>query len=232
VIQELSGTAGAYAEYQAEHLPRSQIRPVRCGFCNTPSPACGTLYTGVSGALICETCIGSVAPEQPATQTSPWRSRIQGMVERTFPPQREYPEPLQVMAARHEPIGPPPDDEDAARQAIEYAFTDPMEVGNDGALVNVEDGVALKQYADQVTARVGAWIAERTNVVELIKFIDATRAAVYTRVQLRDGTPPPAIVHQEGWALLVDGRWKVSRETIRDRWANVGVRIPPAARPD
>ena len=235
VIQELSGYEGQYADYETEaRLPRARIRPVRCGFCNTPSPACGTLYTGVSGALICETCVNAAAeprsePQQPMSR---WRSRLQGMVESQFGvsrPQGEYPMPLEMLAAGHEPVGPPPEDEEAARQAIEYAFTDPMEVGADGALVNVEDGVALKQYADQVTARVGAWIAERTNVVELVKFIDATRAVVYTRAELRDGTPPPAIFHQEGWAVLVDGRWKISRETIRARWAQVGVVIPPAA---
>ncbi len=233
VIQELSGHAGEYPEYQVEpRVPHPQIRPVRCGFCNVPSPACGTLYTGVSGALICEGCVSSVVPEQTPPQVSAWRSRIQGMVERTFPQPREYPEPLQVMAARHEPVGPPPEDEEAARQAIEYAFTDPMEVAADGTLVNVEDGAALKQYADVVMTRVGSWITERTNVVEFVKFIDATRAVVYTRVELRDGTPAPAVFHHEGWAVLVDERWKVSRETIRDRWAQAGVRIPPPAPAD
>jgi hypothetical protein len=31
--------------------------------------------------------------------------------------------------------------------------------------------------------------------------------------------------------VLVDGRWKVSRETIRERWAQAGVVIPPPAPP-
>jgi hypothetical protein len=238
VIQELSGTQGEYAEYRAEpRVPREQIRPVRCGFCNVPSPVCGPIYTGSSGALICESCTMAAAPASARAEPvriSGWRSRLQGMVESQFRgsrPQAEYPLPLQMLAATHEPVGPPPDDVDAARQASEYAFTDPMERAADGTLVNVEDGVALKQYADQVVARAGRWITERVNVVELIKFMDATRAVVYTRAELRDGTPPPAIFHQEGWAVLVDGRWKVSRETIRDRWQQAGIRIPPPAPP-
>jgi len=236
VVQELSGYEGEYAEYRPQRLPRTQIRPARCGFCNVPSPACGTLYTGSSGALICESCIGSAAQEPqepPGPPGSTWRSRFQSMVGSRFtqtPPRAEYPYRLEVLESYHQPIGPPPDDEDAARQAIEYAFTDPMEVSADGTtLVNVEDGFALKRYADQVMGRVGSYISERVNVVELVKFIDATRAVVYTRVELRDGTPAPAIQHHEGWAVLVDGRWKVSRETIRERWAQAGVRIPPPA---
>jgi hypothetical protein len=241
VIQELTGHKGEFAEYHvAPRPPREQIRPVRCGFCNVPSPACGTLYTGFSGALICESCIAAATPPVPSESAEPqqirrWRSRLQGMVEAQFgvgKPQAEYPEPLQIMAARHEPIGPPPDDEEAARQAIEYAFSDPMEVAADGTLVNVEDGVALKQYVDQVMARAGSFIHDRMNVVELVKFIDAARAVVYTRAELRDGTPAPAILHQEGWAVLIDGRWKVSRETIRERWGQAGVTIPPPSPSD
>jgi Clp amino terminal domain, pathogenicity island component len=239
VVQQLSGYQGEYAEYHAEpRVPRPQIRPVRCGFCNVPSPVCGTLYTGVSGALICESCIAAASPPpEPAEpqQIRRWRSRLQGMVGVQFgvgtPPGSEHPEPLQIMAARHEPVGPPPEDEEAARRAIEYAFTDPMELAVDGTLVNVEDGVSLKQYVDQVLARAGTFITTRINVVELVKFIDATRAVVYTRAEWRDGTPLPAILHQEGWAVLVDGRWKVSRETILERWAQAGVVIPPSSPP-
>ena len=237
VVQELSGYQGEHAEYEIEpRLRRGPIRPARCGFCNVPSPACGTLYTGASGALICESCITSAAPTEPAEpeQVRGWRSRLQGMVESQLGVSREqveYPMPLQMMAAQHEPVGPPPDDEEFARRAIEYAFTDPMELAADGTLVNVEDGASLKQYVDQVLARAGTFITNRVNVVELVKFIDASRAVVYTRVEWRDGTPQPAILHQEGWAVLVDGRWKVSRETIRERWAQAGIVIPPASPP-
>jgi hypothetical protein len=140
----------------------------------------------------------------------------------------EQPEPLDVMAARHEPTGPPPEDEDAARQAIEYAFTDPMERSADGnSLVNVEDGAALTPYADQVIGRCGWFIAERENVVELIKFLDATNAVVWTTVKLKDRPPYPIRIYQEGRAVVVDGRWKMARETICERWARAGVHCPP-----
>jgi hypothetical protein len=157
------------------------------------------------------------------------------MVESRFrpsPQRTEYPDRLEVLESFHQPVGPPPDDEEAARRAIEYAFTDPMELSADGTeLVNVEDGVALRPYADQLTHPVRYFIADRENVIELIKFIDATRAVVWTTTRLRHADPPPVKIYQEGWAVLVDGRWKVSRETIRERWAQAGVTTPPPAPP-
>ena len=239
VIQELGGDEGVPVRQTGleSRPPRPDtIRPARCAFCNTPSPECGTLYTGFSAALICEHCVTSVAPSPssaPPSEASTWRSRIQGMVgsRLSASTQRtEYPDRLDVLESFHHSVGPPPDDEDAARRAIEYAFTDPMELSADGtALVNVEDGAALRQYADLLSPRVQSFIAERENVIERIKFIDATRAAVWTTTRLRHGDPPPVKIYQEGWAVLVDGRWKVSRETIRDRWAQVGVTVPPPA---
>src|SRR5262249_37342998 len=162
----------------------------------------------------------------------PWRARLRRMAESRFATgqaqQTEYPEPLEALAARHEPVGPPPEDEEVARQAIEYAFSDPLELSADGTvLVNVEDGAALKPYADRLPPHVQSWIAMHENVVESIKFIDATRAVVFTCVQVRNGPPPPVKIYQEGRAVLVDGRWKVSRETVGRRWAQVGVIIPP-----
>ncbi|MGZ8733575.1 MAG: Clp protease N-terminal domain-containing protein [Acidimicrobiia bacterium] len=38
------------------------LTPARCSFCGTPSPACGTLFSGATGALICERCVDAAAP--------------------------------------------------------------------------------------------------------------------------------------------------------------------------
>jgi hypothetical protein len=247
VIQVLSGYSDADFAREESTVPgagssstavltaeTAGIRPARCGFCNITSPESGPLYTGTSGALICLTCVRSVTSASPSARSQEiavLRARERGPIREPMPPRTEYPEPLQVLTARHEPVGPPPDDEAMARAAIEYAFTDPMEVAADGTLVNVEDGMALKQYADQVRARVGWFIAENENVIEFVKFIDATRAAVWTTTRSRNGPPPPAKVYHEGWAVLVDGRWKVSRETIRERWRQAGIVTPPPAPP-
>jgi hypothetical protein len=231
VIQLLSGTQGEFAEYQVEpRVPRGTIHAARCGFCNVASPECGTLYTGHSGALICETCIGSVAAQLPDPEISTWRSRIQGMVERTFPGRPEYGErePVEVLAARVEPTGPPPDDEDAARRAITDAFLNSMEVGADGrTLINVEDGAALADCAEQVRIRSAAIAPRVGQEIEHIKFLDATTAAVWMTTLL-DGRPPhPGLFRRECRAVFVDGRWKVSRDSMCESWRFGGVECPP-----
>ncbi len=171
VIQLLSGYSEADLAHEQRGVGRSVesepvgIRPARCGFCNMTSPECGPLYTGTSGALICITCAQAAAggsPAERAQHVALMRARAWGPIREFVPERTEYPEPLDVLAARHEPAGPPPVDEETARQAIEYAFTDPMEVSaDDTELVNVEDGLALKPYGDQVMDRVGWMIRTR-----------------------------------------------------------------------
>jgi hypothetical protein len=229
VIQELSAYQGEYAEYRAEpRVPREQIRPVRCGFCNIASPDCGTLYTGSSGALICESCINSVARQQPPEQVSARWSRVKGMVERTL--RFEQREPVEELAARVEPTGPPPEDEEAARQAVFDAFMNTMEVGADGrTLINVEDGAALAECAEEIRRRVGQLVDQTETVVEHIKFLDATTAIVWSTTLLHGRPPHPGLNRAEGRAVFVDGRWKVARDTMCLRWSYAGVHCPPPA---
>ncbi len=40
----------------------SSLTPAVCSFCGTPSPGCGTLFSGATGALICAQCVKGVAP--------------------------------------------------------------------------------------------------------------------------------------------------------------------------
>lgn len=40
----------------------SGLTPALCSFCGTPSPGCGTLFRGATGALICENCARGAAP--------------------------------------------------------------------------------------------------------------------------------------------------------------------------
>jgi hypothetical protein len=177
------------------------------------------LYTGVSGALICETCIGSVASETQPGGFGVSQPRIRGYGER---------EPVEVLASRVEPTGPPPEDEDAARRAITDAFLNSMEVGADGrTLINVEDGAALADCAEQVRARSSSIAPRVTQTIDFIKFLDATTAAVWLTTLL-DGRPPhPGLSRRECRAVFVDGRWKVSRESMCASWAFGGVHCPP-----
>jgi hypothetical protein len=197
---------------------RSGIQPARCGFCGMPSPECGPLFTGVSAALICSACARVAAG--PSARFAPGRMA---------PPRVR--ESLDVKAARYHVMGPPPDDEDEARREIAHAFRHLMELSPDGStLVNVEDGRELKPYGDEILARVGWFISERENVVERVKFLDATHAVVWWKLQFASGRPVPWDVYHEGRAVVVDGRWKVARGTVCQRWAEAGVHCPP--RPD
>jgi hypothetical protein len=188
------------------------IEPARCGFCGIASPACGGLFTAIGGALICEDCVAAAFAQRSALLS----------------PIRREPETAEERAARWMATGPPPPDEDAARQAIAYAFTDPMELSADGkTLVNVEDGAELAPYAAHVYERAGAFIDERENVVEYVKFLNDRRAVVWTTIRMRRSPSARIPILHEGRAVLVDGRWKMSRETICERWRAAGVDVPP-----
>jgi hypothetical protein len=230
VIQQLSGGASS-----GEHIPApgevgleptitftgtftgDEIRPATCAFCGVPSPRCGTLLTGQTGALICERCIRVAS-----------RSLRQSMVVRQ-PLRVEVPVP--VLAERITPTGPPPDDEELARQQIEYAFWNVTERTKDGTgLVNVERGENLGAAADQVAQRALAFgPTERT--LELIKFVSPTEAVFWSTVT-RNGHPiMPTFVHREGRAVLIDGTWKMSRAGMCEIFAMAGVQCPPPPEP-
>jgi hypothetical protein len=201
------------------------IRPARCGFCDVASPACGPLFTGRSGALICERCIRTAAGE--AQHRAVAVGRHSADVSAVFVGTAES---IEELAARHEPTGPPPDDEDAARQAIKDAFEHAMEVGADGrTLINVEDGAALAECAEQVRARVGAIADQVEQVTDHIKFLDTTTAVVW-QTTLLNGRPVASwLVRREGRAIFIDGRWKVSRDTMCEMWEPTGIQCPPRA---
>jgi hypothetical protein len=216
ITRSVSGELPPEPDSSISAAPRSGIEPARCGFCGIPSPECGPLFTGVSAALICSACARVAAG--PSVRFPAGRM--------TAPPVRES---LDVKAARYHVMGPPPEDEDAARGEIADAFKHLMELSPDGSiLVNVEDGRELKPYGDEILARVGWFIRERENVVERVKFLDASHAVVWWELQFASGQPVvPWAVYHEGRAVVDDGRWKVARETVCERWAQAGVRCPP-----
>jgi hypothetical protein len=45
--------------------PSSGLAPAVCSFCGTPSPDCGTLFSGATGALICERCVNGASLSEP-----------------------------------------------------------------------------------------------------------------------------------------------------------------------
>jgi hypothetical protein len=201
------------------------IVPVRCGFCGLASPACGALFTGRTGALICERCIvaasGQVSRAGRVAEPGVFGIALGW-----------EPTPVEELAAAHEPSGAPPEDEANARLEIEYAFRNSTERTADGAdLVNVEGGESLGACQDQVVSRFGAIAARTQRLVDYIKFLNATEAVVWTTTLL-DGRPiTPDLQHTEGRAVLVDGKWKVARATMCAMFARAGVICPPPPEP-
>jgi Clp amino terminal domain, pathogenicity island component/ClpX C4-type zinc finger len=218
VVELLSGAAGEEPTIPAA-MPSVGIAPATCAFCGTASPGCGTLFTGQTGVLICERCIASASTQQV---------RVRGRSGGAFGTALGRTLSIDELAAAHEPTGPPPDDEEAARREIEHAFRNSAERTSDGrGLVNVERGENLGECQGQVQARYGP-IASRTEwVVDHVKFLSGEEAVVWTTTTL-DGRPVlPDLTHSEDRAVLVDGKWKVSRDTMCARFARAGVMCPP-----
>ena len=180
------------------------------------------LYTGTSGALICRLCVMSAM----GASTAP-PSRWPGSVGRTGA------ESIDELADRIERTGPPPEDEDAARRAVADAFLNSMEVGADGrTLINVEDGAALADCAEQVRIRNAAIAPQVTQTIDHIKFLDATTAAVWLTTLLNGQPPHPGLFQRECRAVFIDGRWKVSRDSMCASWRFGGIECPPRAPSD
>jgi hypothetical protein len=139
---------------------------------------------------------------------------------------------IEELAAAHDASGPPPSDEAGARREIEYAFRNRGERSPDGAgLVNVEHGENLGTCQDQVQSRFGAIAARTEQLIDHIKFLNPTEAVVWTTTLL-DGHPIARdLHHNEGRAVLIDGKWKMSRATMCAMFARAGVICPPPPEP-
>ncbi len=128
--------------------------------------------------------------------------------------------------------GPPPADEDAARDSVMQAFVDFSSTSNprDVRLAAIEDadviGPLLDQSHEVGFRSYGSAIDNMTITVSDIRFLDETHAAAITTLHIPgNGDVYPNRVET---AVFVDGRWKLTRQTICDRLEPSGVRCPPA----
>jgi hypothetical protein len=128
---------------------------------------------------------------------------------------------IEQLAAQHIPKGPPPVDEATARRDIERAWENMGERGKDGAaLVNVERGENLGPSAEEIQRRFPQFVYEGAGrPPEKIKFLGTSEAVVWSH--------HPVIGIREGRAVLVDGKWKVSRATWSGLLAGAGIVCPP-----
>lgn len=130
---------------------------------------------------------------------------------------------LDHLEAAHMPIGPPPVDEDDARSAITSAFEGTTAVSSDGDhLINVQGGRGLGECVRQAQQRFAGTEARFQG--DRVLFLSDREAVVWFSVALEGN---PTVRNEEGRALLIDGRWLVSRATLCRLLARAGVHCPP-----
>jgi Clp amino terminal domain, pathogenicity island component len=145
------------------------------------------------------------------------------------------PLPQRRGSPRIEQTGPPPEDEGAARDAIARAFGDMGEVDEEsGNIPSVEgsEGLAIcrEQATELARTRFGGQVPDVSVefVVDSVQFLNDHEAVVTYTAQIR-GSLNITLANRPGRAIMVEGEWKVTRETFCE-WALVGgVRCPPRA---
>jgi hypothetical protein len=117
-----------------------------------------------------------------------------------------------------EPDGPPPENEAEARQAVIDAFTrvytgdDPG--GQSEGFADVDDPTGIAEAVEVVRQSFpGALTGTNTVRVDDVRFLNPTTAAVRYTILLPDYSIPE-FPNRVGRAVLVDGSWKVTRDTI------------------
>jgi ClpX C4-type zinc finger len=171
----------------------------RCSFCGRREEAVEHLVR-VRTAYICERC---VAQAQEAIAAAAPGERL-----------------LRIRPARGQV-----DDRDAAELAIERAYETVF--GADGyspdeRARSIERGQNLVATMEEVRSRSPARSVDVS--VDFIRFVSDDEAEVQFALLLSDfGSPMP----QAGHAVMVDGEWKVARETWCRLLRMVGVECPP-----
>ena len=131
---------------------------------------------------------------------------------------------------RSEPFGPPPDDEGAARQEIQDAFSRMLTPADNDDLPAVAGGQGLGRCLAEAARRHGIPVGEpgdgATVTADFVRFVNDHEA----RVSFTVVVGPPRDMHlggRLGRAFLVDGVWKVARETFCEFMQVAGVECPP-----
>jgi hypothetical protein len=189
----------------------TRARIVRCSFCGRRPPDAGQLVSGAD-AFICEHCIRHWAVALPAGGDSS--------------------EPIEAhhVLSSSEVLGPPPDDEGAARVEITAAYAACGTASEDGRSVpSVERGDDLGPTLQRAQGRGPAQMATRAAIeVTDIAFVDRAHAAVWFTITI-DGNP--ALSSRRGEAVAVDGAWKMARATFCELMRLAGIECPPEPRP-
>jgi hypothetical protein len=124
--------------------------------------------------------------------------------------------------------GPPPADEPAARAAVTDAFIHMFTARDpDGGLARVDGGANLGPSADAAGERIGGHPSTVVTVtVTAVRFLNDHEARALYDLDVRGGMTT-RLSGQLGGAVLVDGVWKVARETVTQLLGLAGVTCPP-----
>ena len=130
--------------------------------------------------------------------------------------------------------GPPPADEAAAGAAIERAFAAMTDVDEDGSIRAIDGGSNLGRCLEEAGQRYidDPETSSRTVKIDAIRFINDHEArVVYSMVinGLRIGGQ--LLQRRPGRAVLIDGEWKVARDTFCALMQLAGVECPPRVDP-
>ena len=143
-------------------------------------------------------------------------------------------DPLAHVLARRGPpgarvFGPPPEDPDAARAAVEAAYAEMLsadETGNVGAVDGGSNlGACLAEARDRHRIMVGDSMPGATVRADVVRFVNDHEARVLFTISV--GPPVnQSFGGRVGGAALVGGVWKVARETFCEFMQMAGVQCP------
>jgi len=197
---------------------RLQAGLVACSFCGREPPQTGRLVSG-NDAFICEHCVvewGRIIENRDPGNTG----NIGGGVSAS------------VFTTSHEVqlVGPPPEDEERAREEIAASFAAHDETSGDGrSLTMVERGENLGPLAGEARERHRSVVPEGSEVavtVDRVAFTSSENAVVWFSIAI-DGRS--VLSNHRGHAVVEGGRWKMSRHTFCDLMSMAGVQCPPEA---
>jgi hypothetical protein len=124
--------------------------------------------------------------------------------------------------------GPPPADEAAARAEVEAVFTTMLTTYDDsGGLRLVDGGSNLGPSLREARSRAGGTSSPVTTItVTGVRFVNDHEARVAYDLDV-NGSFTTRLHGRVGAAILVDGTWKATRETVTELLAMAGVTCPP-----
>jgi hypothetical protein len=174
----------------------------RCSFCQRREASVEHLVTA-RGTFICESCVAlaqqSIAGARSEQRLIRLKPRLHG-----------------------------PEDRAVAEAAIEHAYEALFgaEATDDSRIPALEDGDALRETLSEVRVRFPQ--REQMDVtVDSIRFLDVDEAEVRFSLYFA-ANMPIGPTNETGHAVLIDGSWRVARETWCRLITRIGVQCPPA----